>query len=111
MWRGPHINRALMHEDALRKREALGKDGRSIKNTIAILIDQPQHPMTWVLELSRGLVRVPGAIRDVEHAILIETHVNGPLHQGRRSNLLQGVAVGNGKCMRSERDFLGVQQG
>ena len=40
VWRSPYINRALMHEDAFGKRQALGKDGRLIKHAIAVPIDQ-----------------------------------------------------------------------
>ena len=100
--RGPHVDCVLMDEYAFRERQALGEDGRMIKNTIAVPVDQPQYTMTRFLELIRGLVRVPRAIRDVERAIHVEIHVDGTLHQGRSSNTLQHITIGKRKGMRGE---------
>jgi hypothetical protein len=93
MWGSSHVDGAFMNEDAFRKRQALGKNGRMIKNTIAVPVNKPQNTMSGVLELFWSRVRVSGAVGDVEHAILIERHVDGPLHQGWCSDTFQGIAI------------------
>ena len=98
--RGSDVDGALVDEDAFREGHAIGENGRMIKDAVAVAIDQPQDTVGGVLELSRRLVRVPGAVGDVEHAVLVETHVNGPLNQGGCGNTLQDEALGNRKRVR-----------
>ena len=53
------IDGSLMNEDALRKWYFVGKNGRMIKDSISIAVDEAQDPMAWCLELSRRLATVP----------------------------------------------------
>jgi len=102
--RGSDVDSPLMDKDAFRERKAFGKDGRMIKHSISVEVNQSQDPMLRILELRRSLVRVPGTVRDIEHPILIETHVNGPLHQRRCGDTLQGIAFRDREGMRRKRD-------
>ena len=98
--RGSDIDGTFINKDALRKRQTLRKDSGMVEGTVAIPVDQAQNPVSRVLELLGGLVRIPRAIRNIKRSIDVEIHVDGTLHQGRSGHLLQGIAIRQGKGMR-----------
>jgi hypothetical protein len=86
--RGSDIDGSFMDEDTFRERQVLGEDSRVIKFAIPVTVDQSQDAVLRVFELSRRFVGVPGTVGEIEHAVVIETHVNRPLHQRRRGDTL-----------------------
>ena len=65
--------------------------------------------MLRVLELNRRLIRIAGTVGDVQDALIVEAHMNGPLHQRRRGDAFQFIAIRNGERVRFERSgFCGV---
>ena len=100
--RGSDVDGTFINKDALRKRQTLRKDSGMVEGTVAIPVDQAQNPVSRVLELLGCLVRIARAIRNVERSVDVEIHVDGTLHQRRSGHLLQGIAIRQGKGMRSE---------
>ena len=100
MRRGSDVDGTFINEDALRERQTLREDSGMVEGAVAIPVDQTQNPVSRVLELLGGLVRIARAIRNVERSVDVEIHVDGTLHQGRSGHLLQGIAIRQGKGMR-----------
>ena len=105
VWGSSNVDGTFMDKYAFGERQAVGEDSRVVEHTIAVSVDQAQDPVRRVLELFRGLVRVPRAIRDVEGAVHVEIHVDGTLHQGRSGNTLQDITIGKRKGMWGELSF------
>ena len=98
--RGSDVDGTFINEDALRKRQTLRKDSGMVEGAVAIPVDQTQNPVSRVLELLGGLVRIGELSVTLERSVDVEIHVDGTLHQGRSGHLLQGIAIRQGKGMR-----------
>ena len=111
VWWCSDVDRIVVNKNAFRKRQFVGKDGRFIKDSIPVAVDQPQHSMLRIIELNRCLVRVARTVGDVENPIIVKAHMNGPLHQRRRGDTLQLISLRNGEGVRGERNgFCTVEQ-
>ena len=73
------IDGSFINKNALRKRQTLRKDDRLVEGTVAIPIDQTQNPVSRVLELLGGFVRIPRAIRNIERSVDVKIHMDGTL--------------------------------
>jgi len=100
MRRGAYIDVPFMNEDAFRKGHVFGEYRRFIEDSVAVLIDETQNTVAWLRELKRRWPAVPGTVRDVQGALVIEIHVHRPLNEPGGRGELQLVAIQQGEGMR-----------
>ena len=99
------VDISSMHEDAFREGYLHRENSRMIKHPVTIAIDQAENAMAGLLYLIRSFSTIPGTIRNVESATVIEIHVDRPLYQRRSGNTLQGITIEKRKSVRGELSF------